>query len=670
MPLVGEVVKRSINFQKLTVVLVNEVENTLIKCILKVILKYAEYEMQTWIIMGLVALFVIITIVKLKEVSSSKNIQQISRVTGSNNIIIHYVNKQDNNTKKAKIEFEDFVAIFFKINKNRVKVLKKKLKKTKKKEGLLNNQVMELSKQINSLKNDFNTIDEKAIKFLDGFQGKKLKGYNSLFLKALDAFLHGKTTSAVEILKESEIDNLDDAQQIRETRILKSRILQFTYKHDLVERTYEKALKDVETDENVILEYAHYLQERGNTAKAVKYYSEIINISTDKNTLGKAWNNLGVAFLDTLKYDESERCFNEAVKIRESIAADKNDFNILLLSNTLAGMGSLYSVSKQLNKANNCYDRAFELKMGLATKNKGKYLMDFAATLHNYSRHLGRFKKHQEAIKLYHRIFEIFNQLKLEESEKDNEHRYKFFINLGEQYFIINDFKNSERFLVKGLNIAKVCVKQNPSFHTSGLAFIYGLLGDLYYKKGENDRAEENYKKSLEINRRLYEGSQSLEESRLANILRVYGFFKLNTGDIYTGRKFSIESLNINKKLANENPTIYLSSLADSLDNVSAIKVAELFYQEAAKYSENSLEIFEFLSHSNPVIYNQEVLRVSLNLCRIYETIYKKNIVLSVKDRVKAILSKLENKMDIMDNQDPLFEEMKSEIIRCKTLFK
>ena len=261
---------------------------------------------------------------------------------------------------------------------------------------------------------------------------------------------------------------------------------------------------------------------------------------------------------------------------------------------------------------------------------------DWLVFLVNYCALLKDQKRYEEAKEIYKNVK---NGL-----EQDNTFYYQkdFWLTLvsrglGQIYFILNDYSNSEKYLLDSLNTTRYLLNENPSIQNKE-EYIYVLtdLGNLYIGMYRYDLAEKYIIEAYNILRQLADIDSGKYSEDLADRLNNLSLLYFSTENYIQAEETLKEALSILRYLTEVNPKTYTEKLATSLLNLGFIQISLEKYTEAENTLSEALSLFKQLMETNDSVYINKVANVLLGFGQLYQT--KGEIIKSI-DFFKESLS-------------------------------
>ncbi len=212
-------------------------------------------------------------------------------------------------------------------------------------------------------------------------------------------------------------------------------------------------------------------------------------------------NNLGILYMDIGKYEKSQKLLLEAKTIRELNFGKEN----LVYASSLLILGNLYFEMKQYEKAESLYVEVKYIIMKLLGKENSSYAM-------------------------------ILN-------------------NLANLYSVIHQFEKAEQLQIEAISIReKVLGLEHPEYILS-----LENLGTLYYDKGDYEKAESIYVEVKSKRMKLI----GKEHPDYARILNKLANLYTKKGQFEMAEQLQIEAVSIREKVLGLEHPVYIANLLD-----------------------------------------------------------------------------------------------------------
>ena len=314
---------------------------------------------------------------------------------------------------------------------------------------------------------------------------------------------------------------------------------------------------------------------------------------SDRITLAQAWEGLGNTLFDRQDLSGAERCYQQAISVRERVfGKDSPDIVILLgsLAQIYLDQGDLERAELHFKRARNLYETVVGTDNPAAINFLNNYA-GFYCVLADYS----------EAEKLYQQALAI--QQKILDSEHPD--CVRTIDNLAGLYYQMGDTEKAGRLREEALKIQeKVYGPAHPM-----VALALSNLGVVFYRKGDLSKAEALYLRALKI----YEEGEFRDHPNAAAVMRNLANVRRNRGDLDGAESLYRRAININRKAYGE----IHPDLAATLNGLSSLASLRGNLVEAESLAQQALKIQESvfgLQHPD-VLYTLGEL-ASLNLAQ------------------------------------------------------
>ena len=190
--------------------------------------------------------------------------------------------------------------------------------------------------------------------------------------------------------------------------------------------------------------------------------------------------------------------------------------------------------------------------------------------------------------------------------------------NLANLYGRIRRYEEAEAMINEALAIRKRLAKDNPQAYDPDVAGSLSSLAVLYFETRQLDKAEATHKEALEIRKRLAKANPKEYEPSVV-------FTKPNFANLYTvtqqfdkAETMNKQALDIRTRLAKDNPQTYEEDVAQSMINLAVLYSDTERLEEAETLFKNALEILRRLAKDNPQAYEPELGIVLNDLATVY----------------------------------------------------
>ena len=406
-------------------------------------------------------------------------------------------------------------------------------------------------------------------------------------------------------------------EYLQKIRILKT-MVRDPSRFDQIEACFKKAVA-LEERRNLkkiaMWEYVVYLRNQNNYTRAIplaERYLKYVELDGDKRQIADAANLLGVLYKNTNCMDKAEQEYLQAKEIREQLAAENPSAYQPYLARTCNNLGILYKSTNRMELAEQEYLRAKEIYEQLAAENSSAYQPDLAMSCNN----LGILYKSTNRMELaeqeYLRAKEIYEQLAAENSSAYQPDLAMSCNNLGILYSDTNRLELAEQEYLRAKKIQEQLAIENPSAYQSYLAGICNNLGNLYYKNNCMDKAEQEYLWAKEMHEQLAIENSSAYQPYLAGSCINLGNLYYQTSRLELAEQEYLRAKEIYEQLTAENPSAYQSYLAMSCNNLGSLYYKNNRMDKAEQEYLRAKEMYEQPVAENPSTY-QPYLAMSCN---------------------------------------------------------
>ena len=181
-------------------------------------------------------------------------------------------------------------------------------------------------------------------------------------------------------------------------------------------KAIDLAIKNIKGHDFVEFQFSlgTYLQEQKQYHLAEDYYSKVLKEyrkRVDIVNLATTLNNLGNLHSDLTRYDEAEKEYNVALKLRRELAKTNRDAYIADVAMTLNNLGNLLKNLTCYDEAEKKFNEALKIYLELAKTNRNAYIADVAMTLNNLGNLHSNLTRYSEAEKEYKEALKIYREL-------------------------------------------------------------------------------------------------------------------------------------------------------------------------------------------------------------------------------------------------------------------
>ena len=204
-------------------------------------------------------------------------------------------------------------------------------------------------------------------------------------------------------------------EYLQKIRILKT-MVRDPSRFGQIEACFEKAVA-LEERRNLkkiaMWEYVAYLYNQHDYNHAIplaERYLKYVELDGDKRQIADAANALGVLYSDTNRMDKAEQKYLRAKEIREQLAAENPSAYQPYLAISCNNLGALYADTNRLELAEQEYLRAKKIREQLATENPSVYQLDLANICNNLGALYAYTNRMDKAEQEYLRAKEIYER--------------------------------------------------------------------------------------------------------------------------------------------------------------------------------------------------------------------------------------------------------------------
>ncbi|MCK5177868.1 MAG: tetratricopeptide repeat protein [Candidatus Aenigmarchaeota archaeon] len=303
--------------------------------------------------------------------------------------------------------------------------------------------------------------------------------------------------------------------------------------------------------------------------KEIENFLDFLNQNSGDNSLILGWiyNELGRTYYNTNQFNQAEKNYQEALKIRRQLS-EKNPYIYLSdVAMMLNNMATLQDKKNETEKAEKNYQEALKIRRQLSEKNPDIYLPDMATTLDNMA------------------------------TLQDKK----------------NEIKKAEKNYQEALKIRRQLSEKNPDIYLPDMATTLNNMATLQYKKNETEKAEKNYQEALKIRRQLSEKNPDIYLPYVADTINNLAILQDNKNETEKAEKNFKKALKIRRQLSEKNPDVYFPAIADNLNNLATLQFTKNETEKAEKNYQEALKIYRQLSEKNPAVYEIYLANILIN---------------------------------------------------------
>ncbi|MEM0516897.1 MULTISPECIES: ATP-binding protein [Aequorivita] len=235
---------------------------------------------------------------------------------------------------------------------------------------------------------------------------------------------------------------------------------------------------------NVYINYANTLSRLTRFDEAVKMHFKVIRLNeklNNENGLMRAYNNLGIAFKNAGEYEKALMYYNKSLAIGKRL----NEYKSMGL--TLVNMATVYSALEEFSGIDTLYIQGIKYFEEISD------LGGIAFANHNYGNSLVVRKNYIKADTFLLKAYKLRKQIGAELAAASSQSI------LGKSAFEQNKLKEAETHL-----LAAETAFYGKNREDRNLKELYGLLKELYTKKGNFEKALYYQTNELDLERTLF----------------------------------------------------------------------------------------------------------------------------------------------------------------------
>lgn len=248
--------------------------------------------------------------------------------------------------------------------------------------------------------------------------------------------------------------------------------------------------------------------------------------------LGMTLGNLASIYMEIQQFEESERCYKEALEIYRHLAAANPIEYEPELSQAMQNLAIVYEKTNQFQESEALFMEALEIQRRLANDNPQAYQPKLALTLLNLGNlycFMERWSKgeaaYQEALEIWRRFAQFNPQVYEPELAT-------VLSNLGMLYDSSERYIESENCLLDAMKIRLRLAKENPQVYEPDLAVSFSTLSLLYQEIELWSESEYYNKAAIDLYRHLAKGNPQVYEHFLISMLKQLAFLYLDQDNL------------------------------------------------------------------------------------------------------------------------------------------
>jgi tetratricopeptide (TPR) repeat protein len=265
---------------------------------------------------------------------------------------------------------------------------------------------------------------------------------------------------------------------------------------------------------------------------------------------------LGKLMIQTSRYTDAERMFNEALELTEEYATEETPY---ILALAYGHFGVLYGETGRIPEAQEAHETSLKMFRSLAEISPIQYLSLVADSLNNSASILRKTGKLKDAEKYYKEALEISRELsKGQPEDVEAQNRVATVLNnYGVLLRNMKRMKEAEKILGEVLEIRKKLVEISPEMFEKHLAWSLNNLGVLHLKTQKQSVSLKCFKDSIQLLRNLVEKTEDMFLPYLATVLHNLGILHQELGNQEDAEKSSSEVAKISESLVKKDPRVF-----------------------------------------------------------------------------------------------------------------
>lgn len=339
--------------------------------------------------------------------------------------------------------------------------------------------------------------------------------------------------------------------------------------------------------------------------------------------MGTSMMALSNLYRETGRLDESIALAEEAVEIFMNLNKDELGDAEGDVAKALMTQGLNYRKKGKYEESEKCYKEALEIHRRIAQSNPDNEA-EVARTLHNYANLCNDLKRYEESEAMFLESLEIYQRL-----AKANPQAYEIKVaslkgDIALLYENYDRIEESEQLYLEAIEIQRKYAQIYPELFEPELALSLGNLGAMCmaHPEGRSAEGEAVLMEAYEIYQRLAEKAPELYDSKLAIVKYDLAWIYYKTDRIKESLPYWPVVLEDFRALSQENPREYEGFYEGVLDFVKELAPwvngeahdfqVEGKYEDAEIYFKSAADMFRWLSQIDPETYERE-LGTSLN---------------------------------------------------------
>ena len=351
----------------------------------------------------------------------------------------------------------------------------------------------------------------------------------------------------------------------------------------------------------------------------VHYLGSNENISrADK---GQLYMRLGKLYLETMRTEEAESKFFDALEIYKELAAVDPYVYEAEVAEAYNEFGVFYRDCNRAEEAVEKLKSAIDMWTVLMKRSPGVFDSDVAKVYNNLGlvyRDMNRLHESEEMLK---NAIEVFTQMF--EQKPDETARMSLgvcYSNLGSVYGMLRRTVEAEEALGSALMHYEYLSERNPDAYEPRLARLTAHFSYLYSTSNQAEKAEISYKKLIDMYHKLVKRSPGAYEYSLAESYGNLGVYYLHQSRFSEAEQMTLISLTMYEKINAADPGRADNCVAHSSTCLGEIYTETLRIGEAEEHLNKGLEIYTRLAAESPDAYEPYLGTSMVVLGKLYKT--------------------------------------------------
>jgi len=388
----------------------------------------------------------------------------------------------------------------------------------------------------------------------------------------LDALLAEK-----EKLSEKTVRNAENLYDKAEEFLILAKLTAINYNlPNRFEKAKEYFEKSLQADKNPInlTSFSMFLHEHNKLDYAAENYEDLLTLIEDLkdinlsylNDKGLTLNNLGMIYRKLGKFEQSIKCYEEAIEIGKKGESSNNKLLLSVLSLALFNFGVLQDDLGNYENAITLYKDSFKLKANFQPESKHSQ----AQTLMNLGIVYSKKNQINESEEYYQKAKSIAENLIIQNETDENLSLLgDILLNYGQLKLKNKDFGSADKYNSLCLSIFEQLAASNPYVHIERVASAKSNLAVIKRNTNKLVEAKQLYLGAYDIYAKLSTEFPKSYSPMLATVSNNIALFYGDLKEFDEAIKFHQEALNVRRKLFSQNAEVYAADLSQSLLNIS-----------------------------------------------------------------------------------------------------